>query len=70
MSTLPLIHHGTKPMSPGIFLGVGTKEYSTVIFLSTEEFNATEEDTLFSCSDGPSPQSFPLENNSKKMKVA
>jgi hypothetical protein len=34
----------------GIFYGFGTEEYSIVIFLSTEEYIYTEEDTLFSCS--------------------
>jgi hypothetical protein len=35
---------------PGIFLDFGTEEYSSVIFLGTEKYNKTEEDTLFSCS--------------------
>jgi hypothetical protein len=34
----------------GISLGVSTEAYSTVIFLDTEEYIHTEEDTLFSCS--------------------
>jgi hypothetical protein len=34
----------------GIFLGFGTEEYSSVIFLGTEEYKKPEEDTLFSCS--------------------
>jgi hypothetical protein len=38
---------------PGIFLGFGTEEYSSVIFLGTEEYNKTEECTLFSYSDIP-----------------
>jgi hypothetical protein len=32
------------------FLGAGTEEYNSVIFLSTDEYNVTEECTIFSCS--------------------
>jgi hypothetical protein len=35
---------------PGIFLGFGTDEYSSIIFLGTEEYNKDEEDTMFSYS--------------------
>jgi hypothetical protein len=35
---------------PGIFLDFGTEEYSSIIFLVTEEHKKTKEDTLFSCS--------------------
>jgi hypothetical protein len=35
----------------GTFLGFGTEEYSSVIFLGTDEYNKTEEHTLFSCSE-------------------
>jgi hypothetical protein len=34
-----------------IFLGICIKEYILVIFISTEEYNKTEEYTLLSCSD-------------------
>jgi elongation factor P hydroxylase len=33
-----------------IFLDVGTKEYNTIIFLGTDEYIYTKEDTIFSCS--------------------
>jgi hypothetical protein len=32
---------------PGIFLSFDIDEYSSVIFLGIEEYNKTEEDTLF-----------------------
>jgi hypothetical protein len=35
----------------GTFLGFGTEEYSSVIFLGTDEYNKTEGHTLFSCSE-------------------
>jgi hypothetical protein len=34
-----------------IFLGFGTEEYITVIFLHTEEYKSIEECTPFSCSE-------------------
>jgi hypothetical protein len=35
-----------------VFIGFSTKEYSTVIFLGTEEYIIAEENTLFSVVKG------------------
>jgi hypothetical protein len=43
-----------------IFASCGTKECSTVIFIGTEEYQNTEECTLFSCSDYNANEKFTL----------
>jgi hypothetical protein len=45
-------HTSLRMSVTGTFLGFSTDEYIRVIFLGTEEYIKTEEDTLFSYSDG------------------
>jgi hypothetical protein len=44
-------YSGLHSSVPNSFINFGTKEYSSVIFLGTEEYKKTEEGTLFSYSD-------------------